>query len=142
LPPLQFSWKLLKNLWRNIQSSMSLPLHLLKYTSIKHCHFGSNCGAATIHPQRQTMSHRNRSRTWEDTSNQARAFTHTSQNTHWSNIAISEAIEAPLPFTHNAKRSLTIRLLPPPQFLRKLLENLQRHIQSSMSLPLHLLKHT
>ena len=53
----------------------------------------------------------NCSRICEYTSNQARAFPHTSQNTHRSNIVISEAIAAPLPSTGNAKRFLTIRLL-------------------------------
>ncbi len=59
-----------------------------------------------------------------------------------SNIAISEGVAAPLPFTDNAKQSLTIRLLPPHQFLRKSLKNLQIYIQSSTSLPSHLPKHT
>jgi len=83
----------------------------------------------------------NRSRTCEDTSNQTRSFPHTSQNTHRSNIAILEAIAALLPSTDIVKRSLTIRLLPPLQFLQKSLENSQRHIQSSTSLPSHLPKY-
>jgi len=85
---------------------------------------------------------RNRSRTHEDTSNQSRAFPHTSQNTHRSNIDISNAIASPLPSTKNTKQFLTIRLLPPHQFLQKSLENSHRHIQSSASLPSHLLKYT
>jgi len=84
----------------------------------------------------------NCSTTREDTSNQARAFPHTSQNTHKPNIAISNVIAAPLPSTDNAKQFLTIRLLPPHQFLWKSLENLRRFIQSSTSLPSHLPKHT
>ena len=40
---------------RNIQSSMSLPSHLPKHTSIKHRHFECNFGAAAIHRQRQTI---------------------------------------------------------------------------------------
>ena len=102
-------------------------------------------------------SHENRSRTCKETSNQALAFPYTSKNTHQSNIAISEAIEAPLPSTDNAKQCLTIRLLPstdnakqcltirllpPPQFLQKSLKNLQSHVQSSTSLPSHLPKYT
>jgi len=81
-------------------------------------------------------------RTRADTSNQARAFSHTSQNTHQSNIAILNVIAVPLPSTDNAKQFLTIRLLPPHEFLQKLLENLHRHIQSSASLPSHLLRYT
>jgi len=102
----------------------------------------------------------NCSRTHADTSNQARAFPHTSQNTHQSNIAISRAfphtsqnthqsniaisnaIAVPLPSTDKAKQFLTIRLLPPNQFLQKSLENSHRHIQSSASLPSHLLRYT
>jgi len=84
----------------------------------------------------------NCSRTHADTSNQARAFPHTSQNTHQSNIAISNAIAVPLPSTDKAKQFLTIRLLPPNQFLQKSLENSHRHIQSSASLPSHLLRYT
>ena len=57
LPPLQFSQKSLKNSRRHIQSSTSLPSQLPKYTLIKHHHFGSNCGAATIHRQSQTIPH-------------------------------------------------------------------------------------
>jgi len=56
---------------------------------------------------------RNHLRTHEDTSNQARAFPHTSQNTHQSNIANSNVIAVPLPSTDKAKQFLTIRLLPP-----------------------------
>ena len=48
----------------------------------------------------------------------------------------------PLPFTDNAKHSFTIRLLPPLQFLQKLLENSWRYIQSSANLPSHLPKYT
>ena len=60
-------------------------------------------------------SHGNHSRTRKDTSNQAQAFSHTSQNTHRSNIIILDMIEALLPSTDNAKQFLTIRLFPPPQ---------------------------
>jgi hypothetical protein len=67
---------------------------------------------------------RNCSRTCKDTSNQARALPHTSQNTHRSSINISKAITAPPPSTVNAKQSITIRLLPILQLSRKLLENL------------------
>ena len=84
----------------------------------------------------------NCSRTCKDTSNQTRYFPHIPQNMHQLNIAILEAIAALPPSTHNIKRSLTIRLLPPLQFLRKLLENLRIHIQSSASLPSHLPKYT
>ena len=51
-------------------------------------------------------------------------------------------IAVPLPSINNAKQFLTIRLLPPHQSLRKLLENSWRFIQSSTSLPCHLPKHT
>ena len=68
-------------------------------------------------------------------SNQARALPHTSQNTHRSNINISKTITVPPPSTVNAKQSVTIRLLPTLQLSRKLLENLQRCTQSSVSLP-------
>jgi len=61
------------------------------------------------------------SRTCSDSSNQVRAFPHISQNTNRSNIVISEAIAVPLISTANAKQSLTIGLLPPIQFLQKLL---------------------
>jgi len=44
------------------------------------------------------------SRTCSDTSNQVRAFHHTSQNTHQSNISIPEAIVAPLPSTDNVNQ--------------------------------------
>jgi hypothetical protein len=86
----------------------------------------------------------NCSRTCEDTSYQAQAFPQTSQNTDRSNTAILEAIKAPLPSTNNQQCQTIphIRLLPPLQFSRKLLENLQRHIQSSVSLPSHLPKYT
>ena len=67
---------------------------------------------------------------------------HTTQNSPQSYIAGSEAITAPQPSTDNTKRSLTTRLLPPLQFLWKLLENSQRHIQSSSSPPPHLPKYT
>jgi hypothetical protein len=63
-------------------------------------------------------------RTRKDTSNQARALPHTCQNTHRSNINISEDITAPSPSTVNAKQSFIIRLLPTLQLSRKLLENL------------------
>ena len=52
------------------------------------------------------------------------------------------AIAVLLPSINNAKQFLNIRLLPPHQFLRKLLENSHRHIQSSTSLPWYLPKHT
>jgi hypothetical protein len=80
----------------------------------------------------------NHLRTRKDTSNQARALSHTSQNTHRSNINISEEITAPPPSTVNSKQSFTIKLLPTLQLSRKLLENLQRYTQSSASLPPHL----
>ena len=73
---------------RHIQSNTILPSHTPKYASIKHRHFGSDCGAAAIHSQRQTIPH------------------------------------------HQAT-------MPPLLFSRKLLENSQRHIQSSASLPAH-----
>jgi len=57
LPPHQFLRKLLENLRRHIQSSASLPSHLLKYTSIKHCHFECDCSATAIHRQCQTIPH-------------------------------------------------------------------------------------
>ena len=63
-------------------------------------------------------------------------------NIHRSNITISNAIAVPLPYTNNSKQFLTIMLLPPLQFLRKLLENSRRYIQSSPILPSHLPKHT
>jgi len=47
----------LENFWRYFQSSASLPSHLPKYTSIKHRHFGSDCGTAAIHRQCQTIPH-------------------------------------------------------------------------------------
>ena len=47
----------LKNFWRYFQSSASLPSHLPKYTSIKHCHFRSDCGTSAIHRQCQTIPH-------------------------------------------------------------------------------------
>jgi hypothetical protein len=78
----------LKDSRRHIQSNTILPSHTPKYASIKHRHFGSDCGAAAIHPQRQTIPH------------------------------------------HQAT-------MPPLLFSRKLLENSQRHIQSSASLPAH-----
>ena len=105
---------------RHIQSNTILPSHTPKYASIKHRHFGSNCGAAAIHPQRQTIPRHQATvpplqllhlRTREDTSNQTRYFLHTPQNMHQSNIAILEVIAALPPSTHNVKRSLTIRLL-------------------------------
>jgi len=83
----------------------------------------------------------NRLRTCEDTSNQARAFPRTSESTHQSNIAILDAIAVPLPSTDNTIQFLTIRLLLPLQFSWKLLKNLRRYIQSSTSLPSHLLKY-
>ena len=73
----------------------------------------------------------NHSRTRTDTSNQVQAFPHTS-------FTISIAIVAPLPSIDNAKQFLTIRLLPQHQFLWKLLDNLQRYNQSSVSLPSHI----
>jgi len=89
LPPLQFSQKLLEKLSRHIQSSVSLPSHLSKYTLIKHRHFGSNCGAAAIHRQRQTIPHHQAiastsilvkitQEPFVDTSYQSQAFHHTS----------------------------------------------------------------
>ena len=48
---------MLKNLRRHIQSSTSLPSHLLRYTSINHCHFECNCSATAIHWQCQTIPH-------------------------------------------------------------------------------------
>ena len=49
--------KLLENLRRHIQSNTILPSQTPKYASIKHRHFGSNCSAAAIHPQHQTIPH-------------------------------------------------------------------------------------
>jgi hypothetical protein len=80
-------------------------------------------------------SHGNCSRTRKDTSNQAQALPHTSQNIHRSNINISETTTAPPPSTVNAKQSFTIRLLPTLQLSRKLLENLQRYTQQSSASP-------
>jgi hypothetical protein len=84
----------------------------------------------------------NRLRTHKDTPNQARALPHTPQNTHRSNIDISEEITATPPSTNNAKRSLTKRLFPTLQLSRQPPENLRRYTQSSASLPSHLPKFT
>ena len=55
-----------------------------------------------------------------------------------SYITSSEAITAPPPSNDNTKLFLTTRLLPSLQFLRKLLKNSPRYIQSSSSpLPHH-----
>ena len=113
--------------WKQLQRRCHPPITPNDPSPSGYCLHFNSCG--------------NHSRTREDTSNQARAFPHASQNTHRSNIAILEVIEAPLPSTDNTKRSFTIRLLPPLQFLRKSLENLRRHIQSSTSLFSHLPKY-
>ena len=142
LPTLQLSRKLLENLQRYTQSSASLPPHLPQFTSIEHCHFGSNHGAAAATQRYTTVLHNqaidstpifcgNCSRNHEDSANQARALPHTNQNSPRSHIAILETITVPPPSTDNTKWSLTTRLLPALQFLQKLLENLQRYIQSS-----------
>ena len=81
-------------------------------------------------------------RTCKDTSNHAQALPHTSQNTHRSNINISEEITAQPPSTGNTEQSFTIRLLPIHQLSRKLCENLQRYTRSSASFPPHLPKFT
>ena len=54
----QFLWELLKNSRRfTTQSSASPPPHHPKFTSITHCHFGNNHGAAAIHRQNQMIPH-------------------------------------------------------------------------------------
>ena len=42
---------------KNTQSSSSPPPHHPKLTSITHCHFGNNHGAAAIHQQHQMIPH-------------------------------------------------------------------------------------
>ena len=56
LPPLQFMRKLLENLGY-IQSSVSLPPYLLKFSFIENRHLGSNHGADAIHQQCHTDLH-------------------------------------------------------------------------------------
>ena len=87
LPPHQFLRKLLENSRRHIQSSTSPPSHLLKYTSIKHCHFGSDCGATAIHRQCHTIPYHQAIASTSILAQIAWAFPHTSQNTHRWNIA-------------------------------------------------------
>jgi hypothetical protein len=123
-----------------------------QFIMIKHSHFGRNQGTAASHQQRHTiLCHQSIAsisilveiaRELTKTSNQARALPHTTQNSPQSYIASSEVITAPPPSTNNTERSLTTRLLPSLQFLRKSLENSQRHIQSSSSPPQHLPKYT
>jgi hypothetical protein len=74
-------------------------------------------------------------RTHKDTPNQARALPHTPQNTHRSNIDISEEITATPPSTNNAKRSLIMRLLPTLQLSKQSPENLGRYTQSARAFP-------
>jgi len=130
LPPLQFLWKLLENSQRNTQSRVSPPPHHLKFISIKHCHFRSDQGAATIHQLHQLIPHCHVFAsslipvkiTWrEDTLNQARAFPHTSQNSSWLDNAISEAIVALPPSTNNVKRLLVTPILT--EITRQLIKN-------------------
>jgi hypothetical protein len=97
-----------------------------QFILIKHSsHFGQNHGTAAIHRQRQTIPcHQvyclqfnfcgNCPRTHQDTSNQAQALPHTTQNSPQSYITSSEAIAVPPPSTDNTKGSLTTRLIRAP----------------------------
>ena len=140
-----------ENLRRYTQSSVSFPSHLPKFTSIEHRRFGSNHGSAAATQRYRTVLHNqaldsipifceNCSRIHEDSPNQAQALPHTTQSSPRSHTAILETITAPPPSTDNTKCFLTTRLLPALQFLRKLLENLRRYIQSSARPYLHLSK--
>ena len=104
----------LRTLQRCTHSSVSLPPHLPKSTSIEHCRFGSNHCAAAATQRYTTVLHNqaidstpifcgNCSRSHEDSANQARALPHTSQNSPRSHIAILETITVPPTSTDNTK---------------------------------------
>ena len=154
LPPHQFLRKLLENSRRHIQSSASLPSHLLRYTSIKHFIFKCDCCTTAIHQQCQTIPH-----------HQAIASTSILTKMHEnlrryiqsstslpSHIHPKLHINQTLPFRMQLQccchpSTMPNNSLPSGYCLhmnscKKLLENSCRHIQSSMRLPSHLPKHT